>query len=133
MINWTTGAGNARYWVLKLLIDEVGPGDELVKTTVASPSPPGQPYFCGKVDGHVGYSDMTLSCDDVCLRRPLCAPHRRPMHLTLFLLLAGGHHPIDRLCRLWHAHRHVRQLQARVRVALGHFSLPSSCACFASW
>jgi len=32
MINWTTGNPNARYWVLKLLIDNFGPGDKLVPT-----------------------------------------------------------------------------------------------------
>jgi hypothetical protein len=30
MINWVTGNPNARYWVLKLLIDNFGPGDKLV-------------------------------------------------------------------------------------------------------
>jgi hypothetical protein len=66
LVNWTTGAGNARYWVLKLLIDEVGPGDKLVATSVPSPPPPSpQSYFCGRVDGHVEYSDMTLACSDV--------------------------------------------------------------------
>lgn len=69
LVNWTTGAGNARYWVLKLLIDEVGPGDRLVNSTTTpfkpAPAPPGQSYFCGKVDGHHGYTDMTLQCSDV--------------------------------------------------------------------
>lgn len=65
LINWTTGAGNARYWVLKLLIDEVGPGDRLMKTTVATPQPSPAAYFCGDLDGHGGYGDMTLTCNDV--------------------------------------------------------------------
>jgi hypothetical protein len=30
MVNWTTGNPNARYWVLKLLIENFGPGDKLV-------------------------------------------------------------------------------------------------------
>jgi len=34
MVDWTTGQPNARYWVLKLLIDTFAPGDELVETRV---------------------------------------------------------------------------------------------------
>jgi hypothetical protein len=33
MINWENGKPNARYWVLKLLKDNLGPGDKLVRTT----------------------------------------------------------------------------------------------------
>jgi len=33
MINWKNGNPNARYWVLKLIIDNFGPGDQLVSTT----------------------------------------------------------------------------------------------------
>ena len=32
MVNWNTGQPNARFWVLKLLHDNFGPGDKLVKT-----------------------------------------------------------------------------------------------------
>lgn len=32
MVNWENGNGNPRYWVLKLLIDNFHPGDNLVKT-----------------------------------------------------------------------------------------------------
>jgi Glycosyl hydrolases family 39 len=32
MVNWTTGQPNARFWVLKLLHSNFGPGDKLVKT-----------------------------------------------------------------------------------------------------
>lgn len=32
MMNWTSGKPNARYWVLKLLKDNFGPGDRLVPT-----------------------------------------------------------------------------------------------------
>jgi hypothetical protein len=32
MVNWTTGQPNARFWVLKLLHDNFGAGDRLVKT-----------------------------------------------------------------------------------------------------
>jgi hypothetical protein len=34
MVNWTDGRPNARYWVLKLLHDNFGPGDKLVETQV---------------------------------------------------------------------------------------------------
>lgn len=33
MMNWENGRPNARYWVLKLLIDHFAPGDTLVETT----------------------------------------------------------------------------------------------------
>jgi Glycosyl hydrolases family 39 len=33
MLDWNTGKGNARYWVLKLLRDNFSPGDRLVPTT----------------------------------------------------------------------------------------------------
>ena len=35
MMNWKTGRPNARYWVLKLIRDNFGPGDALVNTGVA--------------------------------------------------------------------------------------------------
>jgi hypothetical protein len=35
-INWKTGKPNARYWVLKLLRDNFGPGDRLVSTVISS-------------------------------------------------------------------------------------------------
>ena len=34
MVGWTDGRPNARYWVLKLLKDNFGPGDKLVETAV---------------------------------------------------------------------------------------------------
>lgn len=34
LLDWRTGLGNARYWVLKLLIEEFAPGDSLVATGV---------------------------------------------------------------------------------------------------
>jgi len=33
MVDWDTGQPNARYWVLKLLHDNFGPGDKLVDTS----------------------------------------------------------------------------------------------------
>jgi hypothetical protein len=38
MVDWTTGQPNARFWVLKLLHDNFGPGDKLVKTEGGSGS-----------------------------------------------------------------------------------------------
>ena len=32
LLDWRTGLGNARYWVLKLLIEEFSPGDALVSS-----------------------------------------------------------------------------------------------------
>jgi glycosyl hydrolase family 39 (putative alpha-L-iduronidase) len=34
MMDWTNGKPNARYWVLKLIKDNFGPGDQLVNTTI---------------------------------------------------------------------------------------------------
>ncbi len=35
MIDWKTGKPNARYWVLKLIHDNFGPGDALVNTGIS--------------------------------------------------------------------------------------------------
>jgi hypothetical protein len=37
MVDWETGQPNARFWVLKLLHDNFGPGDKLVDTDSSSP------------------------------------------------------------------------------------------------
>ena len=37
MVDWNTGQPNARFWVLKLLHDNFGPGDKLVETHIDSP------------------------------------------------------------------------------------------------
>ena len=37
MVDWTDGAPNARYWVLKLLRDNFSPGDKLVENAVSGP------------------------------------------------------------------------------------------------
>ena len=37
MVDWNTGEPNARYWVLKLLHDNFGPGDKLVDATSSIP------------------------------------------------------------------------------------------------
>jgi len=38
MIDWTTGRPNPRYWVLKLLKENFGPGDKLAETKLETPS-----------------------------------------------------------------------------------------------
>lgn len=40
VVDWETGRPNARYWVLKLLLDNFGPGDKLVEARVSFPAPP---------------------------------------------------------------------------------------------
>jgi hypothetical protein len=40
LVDWETGRPNARYWVLKLLRDNFGPGDSLVETKFNIPGPP---------------------------------------------------------------------------------------------
>jgi hypothetical protein len=46
MINWKNGNPNSRYWVLKLLIDNFGPGDKLAATGTGWGSPvDGQAYI----------------------------------------------------------------------------------------
>jgi len=44
MVDWTTGQPNARFWVLKLLHDNFGPGDKLVDTSVDSSYVYAQPF-----------------------------------------------------------------------------------------
>jgi hypothetical protein len=34
MMNWENGHPNARYWVLRLLKENFGPGDQLLKTSI---------------------------------------------------------------------------------------------------
>ena len=38
MVDWNTGQPNARFWVLKLLRTNFGPGDKLVETSIETPS-----------------------------------------------------------------------------------------------
>jgi hypothetical protein len=38
MIDWITGRPNPRYWVLKLLRENFGPGDKMVETEIDTPS-----------------------------------------------------------------------------------------------
>ena len=45
MVDWTTGQPNARYWVLKLIRQNFGPGDVVVATAAASPDVYAQGYI----------------------------------------------------------------------------------------
>jgi len=45
MVDWNTGKPNARFWVLKLLHDNFGPGDKLVEITSENPFGSSNPYL----------------------------------------------------------------------------------------
>lgn len=45
MINWKTGKPNARYWILKLLKDNFGPGDKLVPASSHHPDVAAQAFI----------------------------------------------------------------------------------------
>lgn len=38
MVDWETGQPNARYWVLKLIHENFGPGDKLMATNMSTPA-----------------------------------------------------------------------------------------------
>lgn len=48
MMNWKNGKPNARYWVLKLLKDNLGPGDTLKTTSFSSQSVTAQAFVTSK-------------------------------------------------------------------------------------
>jgi len=54
MVDWTDGQPNARFWVLKLLRDNFGPGDKLVEVAPFAAGSAAQPYIysLAAVDGH---------------------------------------------------------------------------------
>jgi hypothetical protein len=60
LLNWTNGIGNARYWVLHMLIHNFQPGDILVQTTV-NPSSKANNPFCGKI---INLQNLSLECED---------------------------------------------------------------------
>jgi hypothetical protein len=45
MLDWNTGEPNVRYWALKLLRDNFGPGDKLVETAITVPNVYGQAWL----------------------------------------------------------------------------------------
>jgi hypothetical protein len=48
MINWKTGKPNARYWVLKLIHDNLGPGDALVNTDIVGDGVAAQAFLTAR-------------------------------------------------------------------------------------
>jgi hypothetical protein len=48
MMNWKNGKPNARYWVLKLLIENFRPGDKLQTTSVNTPNVSAQAFLTAK-------------------------------------------------------------------------------------
>lgn len=44
MVDWNDGKPNARFWVLKLLHDNFGPGDKVVEIESSNPAGPNDPY-----------------------------------------------------------------------------------------
>jgi hypothetical protein len=48
LVDWVTGKPNARYWVVKLLRDNFGPGDALVQTSNPSQSFSAQAFVTPK-------------------------------------------------------------------------------------
>jgi hypothetical protein len=45
MVDWNDGKPNARFWVLKLLHENFGPGDKQVEIEPPDSSVPGNPYI----------------------------------------------------------------------------------------
>jgi hypothetical protein len=72
MLNWTDGTGTARYWTLKLLIDEMVPGapaglasagaaDWIIPTSIVPPPQNPSNPFCGSI---LNLDTLTLTCAD---------------------------------------------------------------------
>ena len=84
MVDWTDGRPNARYWVLKLLKDNFGPGDKLVET---------------KVDNRYVYALGAIKPDGK--RRVLLVNKRnRPFELTLAGAAGGQLDRVDQTTAL---------------------------------
>ena len=58
MLDWRTGLGTARYWVLKLLIEEFAPGDRIVPSEVTMTSSPSTSRAHGDI-GVVAYAAVS--------------------------------------------------------------------------
>jgi len=61
MLNWTTGEGTARYWLLKLLLDEFSVGDNIMNTTTTTTANGGTNPFCGDI---INLANLNLECLD---------------------------------------------------------------------
>jgi hypothetical protein len=80
MVDWNTGKPNARYWVLKLLKDNFGPGDRIAEV----PSPPPPP------ETNPSYS--TLAVVKANGTRRVLIVNKRDRELSLTIPGAGGGH-----------------------------------------
>jgi len=59
MVDWNSGNGTARYWILKLLLDELAVGQGMMNTTVVpAPASVTNP-FCGDI---INLANLTLAC-----------------------------------------------------------------------
>lgn len=61
ILNWTDGSGTARYWVLKMLIEEFHLGDALQNTSTSVPPTPDADPFCGSI---LNLQTLQLQCTD---------------------------------------------------------------------
>eukprot|EP00932_Pfiesteria_piscicida_P017062 SRR837773.3961.p1 GENE.SRR837773.3961~~SRR837773.3961.p1 ORF type:complete len:497 (+),score=200.70 SRR837773.3961:194-1492(+) len=66
MLSWETGLGNAKYWVLKLLIDNLRKGDTMYEAQVSPVQPPRKPHqvMCEHVGHWNFFGSVTLTCED---------------------------------------------------------------------
>jgi hypothetical protein len=67
MISWETGLGNAKYWVLKLLIDHIKKGDQIIDAQVQMTElsdPPAEKVMCEAVGPWTFNNEITLTCKD---------------------------------------------------------------------
>jgi hypothetical protein len=60
MTDWTTGEPNARYWVLKLLIDHLHTGSDIFSYTM--PASIREKHFCAMSTARDGFPDINLVC-----------------------------------------------------------------------
>ncbi|EDQ87299.1 uncharacterized protein MONBRDRAFT_27352, partial [Monosiga brevicollis MX1] len=77
LVNWTSGQGNPRYWVLKMFLEEFmyymraggyslfclqfGAGDQLLYTSPIQTANTSN-LLCGRVRGVLGYGNLSLAC-----------------------------------------------------------------------
>ncbi|XP_065832516.1 uncharacterized protein [Oscarella lobularis] len=59
LLDWTTGRGTARYWVLHMLIHNFQMGDKLVETNVSTSTVTGNNPFCGSI---LNLDTLQLEC-----------------------------------------------------------------------
>ena len=66
MLDWRTGLGTAKYWVTRLLVQQLRPGRDAISHARVSAEPvsAGTPTFCGEVGSWTFSGATTLRCDD---------------------------------------------------------------------